>query len=282
MHRHSNRNNEQDVATMAPASPDSDIFSMTGRVALVTGSTRGMGLAAAHELAAHGADVVIVGRDTETTRSAADTINTAIGAQRAHPIAANIGHRDAVIELVEKTRNEVGEIDALLLHAGMNIWVGPTTELEDRTLTKFIDSSIMSAHWFCREVLPSMVEKNWGRIVFTSSVIGSALGSSDNGPYGITKAALAQMARNLACEYGKHGIRANAIAPALFDTRQAQSVMSDREQMDRYLARCPAGRVGDPREFAGLALLLASDAGGYINGQTINIDGGYSILWDSH
>lgn len=282
MHRHSNRNNEQDVATMAPASPDSDIFSMTGRVALVTGSTRGMGLAAAHELAAHGADVVIVGRDAETTRSAADTINSAIGATRAHPIAANIGHRDAVIELVEKARSQVGEIDALLLHAGMNIWVGPTTELEDRTLTKFIDSSIMSAHWFCREVLPSMVEKGWGRIVFTSSVIGSTLGSSDNGPYGITKAALAQMARNLACEYGKHGIRANAIAPALFDTRQAQSVMSDREQMDRYLARCPAGRVGDPREFAGLALLLASNAGGYINGQTINVDGGYSILWDSH
>ena len=225
---------------------------------------------------------MVVGRDTVSTRSAADTINTAIGAQRAHPIAANIGHQDAVLELIEKTRNRVGEIDALLLHAGMNIWVGPTTELEDRTLTKFLDSSIMSAHWFCREVLPSMVKKGWGRIVFTSSVIGSSLGSSDNGPYGITKAALAQMARNLACEYGKHGIRANAIAPALFDTRQAQSVMSNEEQLSRYLDRCPAGRVGDPREFAGLALLLASDAGGYINGQTINLDGGYSILWDSH
>ncbi|QIX53744.1 SDR family oxidoreductase [Rhodococcus sp. DMU1] len=267
---------------MAIASTDPDIFSMTGRVALVTGSTRGMGLAAAHELARHGADVIIVGRDTESTDAAAAQVNEAVGAHRAHPIVANIGHRDAVIELLARTRADVGQIDALLLHAGMNIWVGDTTDLEDRTLTKFLDSSIMSAHWFCREVLPHMVEQNWGRIIFTSSVIGSTLGSSDNGPYGITKAALAQMARNLACEYGKHGIRANAIAPALFETRQAEAVLSDEDRLRRYLDRCPAGRVGKAREFAGLALLLASDAGGYINGQTINVDGGYSVLWDAY
>ncbi|WP_458683515.1 SDR family NAD(P)-dependent oxidoreductase [Prescottella equi] len=267
---------------MAIASTDSDIFSMTGRVALVTGSTRGMGFATALELARHGADVVIVGRDTATTGAAAVQINDAVGADRAHPIVANIGHQDAVLDLLARTRSEVGPIDALLLHAGMNIWVGKTNDLEDRTLTKFIDSSIMSAHWFCREVLPHMVEQGWGRIVFTSSVIGSTLGSSDNGPYGITKAALAQMARNLACEYGKHGIRANAIAPALFETRQAEAVLSDEDRLRRYLDRCPAGRVGQTQEFAGLALLLASDAGGYINGQTINIDGGYSVLWDSY
>lgn len=267
---------------MALAPPEPDIFSMTGRVALVTGSTRGMGLAAAHELARHGADVVVVGRDSKNTEAAANQINESAGADRAHPIVANIGHRDAVSELLGRARAEVGPIDALLLHAGMNIWVGETTELEDQTLTKFLDSSIMSAHWFCREVLPDMVDQGWGRIIFTSSVIGSTLGSSDNGPYGITKAALAQMARNLACEYGKHGIRANAIAPALFETRQAEAVLADEDRRRRYLDRCPAGRVGQANEFAGLALLLASDAGGYINGQTINVDGGYSVLWDAY
>ncbi|MET7772551.1 SDR family oxidoreductase [Nocardia sp. NPDC005366] len=259
-----------------------DIFDMAGRVALVTGSTRGMGLAAAEELARHGADVVIVGRDAEEARVAAAAVDTAVGARRAHPIAANIGHRDAVAELVERTQRDLGGIDVLMLHAGMNIWIGETTALEDRTLAKFFESSIMSAHWICRDVLPGMVERQWGRIIFTSSVIGSTFGSADNGPYGITKAALIQMARNLACEYGQHGIRANAIAPALFDTRQAESVMSDSDRLGRYLDRCPAGRVGDVREFAGLALLLASDAGGYINGQTINVDGGYSVLWDAY
>ncbi|MBS9376438.1 SDR family NAD(P)-dependent oxidoreductase [Rhodococcus sp. B50] len=266
----------------AEAARHSDIFDMTGRVALVTGSTRGMGLAAAEELARHGAEVVIVGRDPGETSAAAAAVNAAVGADRAHPIAANIGHRDAVVALVEQAKRELGRIDVLMLHAGMNIWIGETTELEDRTLTKFLESSVLSAHWFCREVLPGMVERGWGRIVLTSSVIGSTLGSADNGPYGITKAALVQMARNLACEYGQYGIRANAIAPALFDTRQAESVMSDPDRLRRYLDRCPAGRVGDVREFAGLALLLASDAGGYVNGQTINVDGGYSVLWDGY
>ncbi|MEU6185862.1 SDR family oxidoreductase [Nocardia sp. NPDC047038] len=259
-----------------------DIFDMTGRVALVTGSTRGMGLAAAEELARHGAEVVIVGRDADEARAAAATVDAAVGTGRAHAIAANIGHRDAVKSLVAQAQRDLGRIDVLLLHAGMNIWIGETTDLEDRTLAKFLESSVMSAHWICRDVLPGMVEQGWGRIIFTSSVIGSTFGSSDNGPYGITKAALIQMARNLACEYGRHGIRANAIAPALFDTRQAESLMSDENRLRRYLDRCPAGRVGDVREFAGLALLLASDAGGYINGQTINVDGGYSVLWDSY
>ncbi|MCX4095696.1 SDR family NAD(P)-dependent oxidoreductase [Nocardia sp. alder85J] len=267
---------------MTEPSGHRDLFDMTGRVALITGSTRGMGMAAAEELARHGAEVVIVGRNVGDTGAAAETINAAIGAERAHPVVADIGHRDTVLDLVARTQRDLGRIDVLMLHAGMNIWLGETTELEDRTLAKFLESSVMSAHWFCREVLPGMVERGWGRIVFTSSVIGSTLGSSDNGPYGITKAALVQMARNLACEYGRHGIRANAIAPALFDTRQAHSVLSDEDRLRRYIERCPAGRVGQASEFAGLALLLSSDAGGYINGQAINVDGGYSVLWDSY
>ena len=267
---------------MVHTQPSHDIFTMTGRVAVVTGSTRGMGRAAAEQLARHGAQVVIVGRDIESAGSAAEEINTSVGVGRAYPVAANIGHHDAVDELLSRTRQDLGTIDVLMLHAGMNIWIGPTTELADRTLDKFLNSSILSAHWFCRALLPSMVEKGWGRIIFTSSVIGATLGSADNGPYGITKAALGQMARNLACEYGQHGIRANAIAPALFDTQQAAAVMADQSQLQRYIDRCPAGRVGRVDEFAGLALLLASDAGGYINGQTINLDGGYSVLWDAY
>lgn len=267
---------------MTHADRGRDLFSMEGRVALVTGSTRGMGLAAAEQLARHGADVVVVGRSEDSSGQAADQINELVGARRAHPMVANIGHQDSVVDLTRRVRATLGKIDVLMLHAGMNIWVGPTTELEDRTLSKFLDSSIHSAHWFCREVLPDMVESRWGRVVFTSSVIGSALGSADNGPYGITKAALSQMARNLACEHGHHGITANAIAPALFETKQAELVMADEERLKRYIDRCPAGRVGQAEEFGGLALLLASDAGGYINGQTINLDGGYSVLWDSY
>jgi NAD(P)-dependent dehydrogenase (short-subunit alcohol dehydrogenase family) len=264
------------------ASTDRDIFAMDDRVALVTGSTRGMGFAAAEHLARHGAQVVVVGRDAERAGRAADDINLRIGANRATGFGANIGREAEVTRLVGQVIEQFGRLDSLLLHAGMNIWIGATTDLQDGTLRKFLDSSVMSAYWFCQAVLPGMLERGWGRFVFTSSVIGSVLGSADNGPYGISKAALSQMARNLACEYGARGIRANAIAPALFDTRQAELLMNDAEKLARYVARCPAGRVGRPEEFAGLALLLASDAGGYINGQTINLDGGYSVLWDSY
>lgn len=267
---------------MSSTTPVSDIFTMTGRVALVTGSTRGMGYATAHQLASHGAEVVVVGRNEESAGAAAARINAEIGTERAHPIAANIGHEDSVTELIERTQADIGEIDVLFLHAGMNIWTGATTELEDRSLSKFLDSSILSAHWFCRRVVPHMIAQKWGRVIFTSSVIGSTLGSADNGPYGITKAALSQMARNMACEYGQYGICSNAIAPALFRTQQAESVLADDQKFQRYLDRCPSARVGEPDEFAGLALLLASNAGGYINGQTINVDGGYTVQWDSY
>jgi NAD(P)-dependent dehydrogenase (short-subunit alcohol dehydrogenase family) len=271
------------VAFTVTASQDADcdIFTMTGRVAVVTGSTRGMGFAAAEQLARHGAQVIVVGRDADRANAAAAEINRRVGQRMTVGFGANIGHEPEVAGLVARVNEQFGRLDSLLLHAGLNIWVGATTELQDSTLRKFLDSSVMSAYWFCRAVLPGMLERGWGRFVFTSSVIGSALGSADNGPYGISKAALAQMARNLACEYGARGVRANAIAPALFDTRQAESLTSDPEKLARYLSRCPAGRVGRPEEFAGLALLLASDAGGYINGQTINIDGGYSVMWAS-
>jgi NAD(P)-dependent dehydrogenase (short-subunit alcohol dehydrogenase family) len=254
-------------------------FDLSGRVAVVTGSTRGIGFAAAQLLAAHDARVVVVGRDREGCDSAAAQINVLVGNRCAIGVPCHVGRAEDRRRLVDTAFAEWGRIDALVCNAAFNIWVGPVLELDESVLRKMIDVNLIGNLELIKLVLPGMLERGWGRIVATTSIVGSILGSPRDAAYAASKAALEALVRCVAVEHGAAGIRANVIAPATFRTQMAKSLWDSAEHMAIYEAHNPVQRVGAPEEFAGLALLLCSDGAGYLNGQTIALDGGYTIAW---
>jgi len=256
-----------------------DPFDLTGRVAVITGSTRGMGLAAAQLLADHGARVALVGRQLEGCEAAADEVNARFDEPRALPVACNIGKEDDRQRLFDAVLAAWGRIDILLCNASLNIWLGPIAELEEGVLRKTLDMNVIANHALMKLVLPGMVERGWGRIVTTTSIVGSVLGSPTDAAYAASKAALEALTKCVAVEHGARGVRANVIAPGTFRTEMARSLWDSPEHMAVYEAHNPVPRPGEPEEFAGLALLLCSDAAGYLNGQMIPLDGGYTVAW---
>ncbi len=256
-----------------------DPFDLAGKVAVLTGSTRGMGLAAAQLMADHGAKVVLAGRKEAGCNEAASAINGRFSDRRAIAVACNIGKADDRQRLVEHAINEFGRIDILVLNASLNIWVGPVVELEEDVLRKTLDVNVVANHALMKLVLPEMIARGWGRIVSTTSIVGSVLGSPSDSAYAASKAALEALTRCVAVEHGQSGIRANVIAPGTFRTEMAKSLWESSEHMAIYEAHNPVPRAGEAEEYAGLALLLASNGAGYLNGQTISLDGGYSVAW---
>jgi len=236
-----------------------------------------MGLATAEQLARHGARVVVTSRKAEDCMRIAGQLN-ATGAE-ALGCAANLSRKDEVLELADAALARFGRIDILVCNAAIHPWTGPTAEIADDTFTKFMQVNVQSAIWLVQRVLPGMLASGDGRIVLVSSLSGMT-GSRRFGLYGLTKAADLQLARNLAVEYGRQGIRANAIAPDLHRTEMARSLWGNPEVAAPYLERNPSGRFGEPDEVAGTVVWLASRAGGNVNGQTIVVDGGYSIQYD--
>lgn len=256
-----------------------DPLDLTGRVAVLTGSTRGMGLAAAELFAAHGARVIVSGRNEDACVAAARQINARYDDKRAMGVPCHIGRDDDRRRLVDTVVNEWGGIDVLLLNASFNIWVGPIAELEESALRKTLDVNVIGNHALMALALPAMIERRWGRIVATTSIVGSTLGSPIDAAYAASKAAVEALIKCVAVEHGAAGVRANAIAPALFRTQMARGLWESPEHRAVYDAHNPAARPGEPEEYAGLALLLCSDGAGYLNGQTINLDGGYTVAW---
>ena len=256
-----------------------DPLDLTGRVAVLTGSTRGMGLAAAELLAAHGSRVVVSGRNEDACVTAAQTINARHDDKRALGVPCHVGRDQDRRRLVDTVLQEWGRIDVLLLNASYNVWLGPIAELEESVFRKTLEVNVIGNHALMALVLPGMVDRGWGRIVATTSIVGSALGSPVDAAYAASKAAVDSMIRCVAVEHGAAGIRANAIAPAMFRTQMARSLWESPEHRATYDAHNPVARPGEPPEYAGLALLLCSDGAGYLNGQTINLDGGYTVAW---
>ena len=238
-----------------------------------------MGLAAARLMAGHGANVVLVGRKEAACIEAADAINSHFASQRALPVACNIGKEDDRRRLFTTAVEAFGHVDILVCNASLNIWVGPVVELEEDVLRKTFDVNVIANHALMKLVLPGMIERGWGRIVTTTSIVGSVLGSPSDSAYAASKAALEALTRCIAVEHGANGIRANVIAPGTFRTEMAKSLWESKEHMAIYESHNPVPRVGEADEYAGLALLLASDGAGYLNGQTIALDGGYSVAW---
>ncbi|MDK3072652.1 SDR family oxidoreductase [Sedimentitalea sp. JM2-8] len=253
------------------------LFDLTGRVAVLTGASKGMGLHMAKALAAHGATVVISARKQDQLDVAAAEINAATGAERAIPVACNVGYKDQLQALVETARDRAGPIDIVVGNAGVNPYYGPTSEIPDDAYEKTMAANVQSNLWLARMVVPDMVAKGNGSMMFTSS-IGAFKPSVMLGTYGMSKLALIGLVRNLAAEFGPDGVRFNAICPGLVRTDFARELWDDPKVEDRIRTEIPLRRLGEPEDFEGLAVFLASDASRYMTGQALTVCGG-SNMW---
>jgi NAD(P)-dependent dehydrogenase (short-subunit alcohol dehydrogenase family) len=251
-----------------------DLFDLTGKVALVTGSSRGIGRAIAERMAQHGAKVVVSSRKLDACEAVVTKIKELGG--EATAIACNIASKEELEELVAKSQRVFGEIDVLVCNAAVNPHYGASQEIPDSAFEKVMNSNIRSNHWLCQMVIPGMAKRRDGSVIIVSS-IGGLKGSSVLGAYAISKAADMQMARNLAVEWGSSNVRINTIAPGLVRTDFARALWENPATYERVVSTYPLRRIGEPDEIAGAAVLLASRAGSFITGQTIVVDGGATI-----
>ena len=249
------------------------LFDLSGKVAIVTGSSRGIGKAIAEQLAAHGAKVVISSRKQEACNEAAAAINAAHGKGTALAIAASISDKGQLEDLFARTRAELGPVTILICNAATNPHYGSLDTISDEQFRKTLDNNVTSNHWLIQMALPDMREAKDGAIVVVSS-IGGLRGSTALGAYTISKAADFQLVRSYAVENGQHNIRVNCIAPGLVKTDFAKALYENPEAAKAAIARTPMGRLGEPEDIAGAAVLLASPAASWLTGQTIVVDGG--------
>jgi NAD(P)-dependent dehydrogenase (short-subunit alcohol dehydrogenase family) len=254
------------------------LFDLTGKVVLITGSSKGIGRAMAEEMARHGAQVVISSRKSDICQEVAQAINDELAGQpgNAVSIPAHIGRKEELQTLVDETRAQLGKIDVLVCNAAVNPYYGPMKDLPDDAFEKILSVNIQSNHWLAQMVLPEMVERRSGSIIIVSSV-GGLRGSSDLGAYCISKAADVQLVRNLAVENGPHNITVNAISPGLVRTDFARALWENPDILAQRTSGDPLRRIGEPSEIAGAAVYLASAAGSFTTGQNIVIDGGSTI-----
>ncbi len=252
----------------------SGLFDLTGKVVLVTGATGGLGASIAHTMAAQGATVLVSDRDAEACKVLTQALRTQ--GQTAHALPADLSSLDAVKTLAREALAAHGRVDTLVCNAGIQGPAGPMAETTDADWQQVMDLNLWSAVALTNALLPGMTVSGGGSVILMSSIAGLR-GNKAIGLYGLSKAALAQLARNLAVEWGPHGIRVNAISPGLIRTPLAEGLLANAEFMQRRLALTPMRRVGEPHEIAGIAAMLASAAGGFITGHNLVVDGGTTI-----
>jgi NAD(P)-dependent dehydrogenase (short-subunit alcohol dehydrogenase family) len=250
------------------------LFDLSGKVAVITGSSRGIGRAIAEAMAAAGAKVVVSSRKPGPCDEVRDAIVKAGG--EAVVVPCNIGDKAELQRLVDESRKAFGPIDIVVCNAAVNPHFGPSQEIPDSAFDKIMGSNVRSNHWLCQMTIPAMAERGGGAVILVSS-IGGLKGSERLGAYGISKAADMQMARNLAVEWGPRNVRVNCIAPGLVRTDFARALWENPEIYERTVRTYPLRRIGEPNEIAGAAVFLASAAGSFMTGQTIVIDGGATI-----
>lgn len=250
------------------------LFSLEGKVALITGSTKGIGKAIAEQMAKQGARVVISSRNQDACDEVAASIKQAGG--EAMAVACNINYPEQLKHLVDKTIQAWGQIDILVCNAALNPFFGASKDIPDEAFDKVMHANIGSVHRLCNLVLPGMAEHGGGAAIIVSS-IGGLKGTDKLGAYAISKAADMQIARNLAVEWGPSNIRVNCIAPGLIRTDFARALWENPEIYEATVSKYPMRRIGEPDEIAGAAVFLASDAGSFTTGQILVIDGGGTI-----
>jgi NAD(P)-dependent dehydrogenase (short-subunit alcohol dehydrogenase family) len=255
-----------------------ELFDLTDKVAVITGSSRGIGRAIAERLAEHGAKVVISSRKAGPCEEVAEAIRARFGQDRAIVVPANIASKEDLQRLVDETNAAFGRIDILVCNAATNPYAGPMAGISDEQFGKILQNNVVSNHWLIQMVAPQMLERKDGSIIIVSS-IGGLRGNALIGAYNISKAADMQLARNLAVEWGPSNIRVNCIAPGLVQTDFARYLWENPELLKQVTEPAPLRRIGQPDEIAGACVYLASPASSYMTGQTLVVDGGITIAW---
>ena len=253
----------------------SSLFDLSGKVALVTGSTRGIGKSIAEELARAGAKVVV----SSSKRESCEQVRTEFE-QRGFAVLAqpcNVSRKEEIQSLVEKTLSTWGRIDIAVANAAANPYYGPLSGLPDETFDKVFLNNVKSVLWLANMTIPGMAGRGAGSFIVVGSIAG-LLGNTVVGAYGISKAADHQLVRNLAAEWGPKNVRVNAIAPGLIRTEFARALWEDDKRRQERESATPLRRLGEPRDIGGIAVFLASDAAAFITGQVIVADGGVTIL----
>jgi NAD(P)-dependent dehydrogenase (short-subunit alcohol dehydrogenase family) len=246
-------------------------FGLAGKVVLITGATRGIGLAMSEAFADAGAALVLASEEATAAAELADRLSAdAIG------VRADVTRADDLAALVAAAMARLGRIDVLVCNAGIAGPHGPMAAAEDEALDRLLDVNLRHPLRLANLVAPIMAAAGGGVLLLTASIAGLR-GNKGVGLYGLTKAALAQLARNLAVEWGPHGIRANAVAPGLIATGWADAILANPDATKRRLSLTPLRRIGTPREVAATAVFLAGPGAGFITGQTIVVDGGTII-----
>jgi NAD(P)-dependent dehydrogenase (short-subunit alcohol dehydrogenase family) len=246
-------------------------FDLTGKVAVITGSSRGIGRAIAESMALLGAKVVISSRKAEACETVAREIAAAGG--NAAAIPCNISHKPEVVALVEGANKRFGAIDILVCNAAVNPVYGPLRELTDEAFDKVMGANVKSNLWLCNLTIPAMAERGGGAVILVSSIAGLR-GTDRLGAYSISKAADFALVRNLAVEWGPRNVRVNCIAPGLVKTDFARALWEDEILLAQRTAQTPLRRIGEPHEIGPVAAFLASPAASFITGQIIVADGG--------
>ena len=250
------------------------MFDLSGKVALITGSTKGIGKAIAEEMAKAGARVVVSSRKADVVHAVADELKGQ--GYEALPVPANVSRKEAMKQLVDTTVREWGQIDILVGNAAANPYYGPLLEISDDAFDKIMATNVRSNLWLCQLVMPAMAERRNGCVIIVSS-IAAIRATGVLGAYSISKAADVALIRNLALEYGPKNVRVNAILPGLVKTDFARALWEDKDRLARVESQTPLRRIGDPKDIGGVAVFLASEAAAFITGQTIVADGGDTL-----
>jgi NAD(P)-dependent dehydrogenase (short-subunit alcohol dehydrogenase family) len=249
-------------------------FDLKGKVAIITGSSKGIGAAMAHGLAAHGAKVVVSSRDQAAVNAVAEEIKK-LGFE-ATGIACHVGDEAQLSQLVEKTIATYGGVDILINNAAINPTFGPLADTELGAFDKIMSVNLRSCFILSNLCLPSMKERGGGSIINIASVEGLKP-SQGLGPYSVSKAALIMLTKSQAKEWGAFGVRSNAVCPGLVQTKLSAGLWQNEKILDSITKHLPSGRMAQPEEMSGLAIFLASEASSYCTGGVYTADGGYMI-----
>ena len=252
----------------------SPLFDLSGKVAVITGSSKGIGKSIALHLALQGARVVVSSRKAPVCEEAAAEIRKAGG--NATVIPCNISDKAQCQNLIAETKKQLGPVDILVCNAATNPYYGPTEKMPDEAFTKIMQNNILSNIWLINLCVPDMRAKKDGSVIIVSS-IGGVRGTAVLGAYGISKAADMALTRNLAVELGPDNIRVNTIAPGLVKTDFAKALWDNPEYLNKRLQTAPLRRIGEPDDIGGVAVMLAGKAGAFITGQTLIVDAGVTI-----